>query len=153
MYHCKRIHAAIHSIKSWYISISSRQFIRDAYIRVARPTGCLIFIFYFPQKISSSLQVFFRKRSLWLVAFLQKETCEFRYPVHLRHPVSSDCVFARLIGHFLQNSRMISGSSAEKDLQLQASYAFLPPCITGLYMCISNTWFFCKSALSSVVLL
>jgi len=32
------------------------------------------------------------------------------------------------IRHFPQKSPIISGVSAERDLQLKASYAFLPPC-------------------------
>ena len=39
------------------------------------------------------------------------------------------------IGHFLHKSPMISGSSAERDLQLQASYGSLPPCPKDVLLC------------------
>ena len=38
------------------------------------------------------------------------------------------------IGHFLQKSPIDCGSFAERDLQLKASYAFLPLCIAGCFM-------------------
>ena len=37
---------------------------------------------------TASFEVSFRKRALKLVALLQKETCNIRHPMHLRHPVS-----------------------------------------------------------------
>jgi len=37
-------------------------------------------------------------------------------------------VFLICIGHFTQKSPMMSGSFAERDLQLKASYTFWPPC-------------------------
>jgi len=39
------------------------------------------------------------------------------------------------IGHFPPKSPMISGSFAERDLQLKASYASPPPC-TSMFRCI-----------------
>ena len=38
-------------------------------------------------KDALSLYVVFRKRTLWLVALLWKETCNWRLPMHLRHSV------------------------------------------------------------------
>jgi len=35
---------------------------------------------------ASSLLVISHKRALWLVALLRKETCNFRYSMHIRHP-------------------------------------------------------------------
>ena len=37
------------------------------------------------------------------------------------------------IGYFSQKSRIISGSFAEKDLQLKAFYASSPPCMSDAY--------------------
>jgi len=37
-----------------------------------------------------SLQVISCKTALYLVALLRKETCNFRHPMHLHHPVNDD---------------------------------------------------------------
>ena len=62
---------------------------------------------------------------------LGAETCHLMflgYTCHFdtgwRRPIG--CLF--FIGHFPQKSPIISGSLAEDDLQLKASYAFAPPC-------------------------
>ena len=47
------------------------------------------------------------------------------YKVAKTHRMPSLLVFT---SHFPQKSPIISGSSAERDLQLKASYASLPPC-------------------------
>ena len=49
-------------------------------------------------------------------------TIRFAFSTDWRQPIG--CFI--LIGHFLQKSPTISGSFAERDLQLQASYAFMP---------------------------
>ena len=44
------------------------------------------------------------------------------------------------IGHFLQKSPVISGSFAERDLQLKASSSFSPPCEDVTKSCRTYEW-------------
>jgi len=55
---------------------------------------------------------------------------KIRHPMHLgHHVVYMECIGCLIfIGHFPQNSPVISGSFAERDLKLKAFYASLPPC-------------------------
>jgi len=48
----------------------------------------LLCVRYFHDPLSPwYLEVIFRKRALWLVALLRKETCDSWHPMHLRHPI------------------------------------------------------------------
>jgi len=46
-----------------------------------------------------SLQVIFRKRALYLVALLQKMTCNLRHPMSLRHPLIEGAVWHTWMPH------------------------------------------------------
>jgi len=84
----------------------------------------------------------------------------FRIPIYIPMTISSyifsgtgctewrGCVgYLMLRGHLPPKSPMICGSFAKRDLQLKASYASLPPCITTnhtQYTMIHGTSFFFK---------
>jgi len=85
------------------------------YTGCRRYAGCLIFLGHFLQK-SPIISGSFAKREA-SYAFSPPYTGCGRY---------ARCLI--FLGHFLQKSPILNSSFAESDLQLQASYASLPPC-------------------------
>jgi len=73
------------------------------------------------------------KKPLIIGLFCGKWPVKITHPMSLRH-ISNHTRWRRLIGcliftlHFPPKCPIISGSFAERDLQLMASYASLPPC-------------------------
>ena len=80
----------------------------------------------------------FCKRALEKSQYSAKETYNFIDPTNRSHPIhwslagstgwQGDVWCLICIGHFAQKSPIISDSFAERDLQLEASYVFSPPC-------------------------
>jgi len=66
------------------------------------------------------------------MALWWKETCNLRHSMHLCHPASEDWQTSYWLLCWLVALLRISGSCAERDLQLKVSYASLPPCIGRL---------------------
>jgi len=111
----------------------------------ARGTRCLIFTGHFLLSpcASSHGALSFRSFSVGIWDVCTTWWRGIRCLIFIRHfwhnsPIisGSSLIF---IGHFPQKSPIISGSFAENNLQLKASYAFLPPCVQ-MYTHVYKYW-------------
>ena len=113
------------------------------------------YVMYGVAMISRLLKIIglFCRISSLLQGSFAKENYDFKEPTNRSHPIQEYAEFYThilvthtrhliytgwrrcigcliFIGHILQKSLTVGGSFAERDLQLTASYAFLPPSTT-----------------------